>query len=194
MAEQKTSMWLRIGEIVAGLIVLVLGGYAIVYPGATAAVLISFLAVALFIVSGIEFVRVFSEGISGWRRLLNAGLSIIALLLAIAVLVYPIVVGGVALGWLVALALIRWFRGSLTRHSGDDHRRHNRGNTRNCRAFQSYLRRHRGSRFNRDSPDHIRVRVGSIRPLRKMDVTHPPSFFFWIPISATEKGEHGTRA
>jgi uncharacterized membrane protein HdeD (DUF308 family) len=106
MAEQKTSMWLRIGEIVAGLIVLVLGGYAIVYPGATAAVLISFLAVALFIVSGIEFVRVFSEGISGWRRLLNAGLSIIALLLAIAVLVYPIVVGGVALGWLVALALI----------------------------------------------------------------------------------------
>jgi uncharacterized membrane protein HdeD (DUF308 family) len=106
MAEQKTSMWLRIGEIVAGLIVLVLGGYAIAYPGATAGVLIAFLAVALFIVSGIEFVRVFSEGISGWRRLLNAGLSIIALLLAIAVLVYPIVVGGVALGWIVALALI----------------------------------------------------------------------------------------
>jgi len=49
---------------------------------------------------------VFSEGISGWRRLLNAGLSIIALLLAIAILVYPIVVGGVALGWIVALALI----------------------------------------------------------------------------------------
>ncbi len=106
MAEQKTSMWLRIGEIVAGLIVLVLGGYAIASPGVTAGVLIAFLAVALFIVSGIEFVRVFSEGISGWRRLLNAGLSIIALLLAIAVLVYPIIVGGVALGWLVALALI----------------------------------------------------------------------------------------
>jgi uncharacterized membrane protein HdeD (DUF308 family) len=106
MADEKTSMWLRIGEIIAGLIVLILGGYAIAYPGATAAVLVGFLAIALFIVSGIEFVRVFSEGISGWRRLLNAGLSIIALLLAIAILVYPIVVGGVALGWIVALALI----------------------------------------------------------------------------------------
>jgi uncharacterized membrane protein HdeD (DUF308 family) len=106
MDEQKTSMWLRIGEIVAGLIVLILGGYAIAYPGVTAATLIAFLAVGLFVIAGIEFVRVFSEGISGWRRLLNAGLSIIALLLAIAVLVYPIIVGGVALGWLVALALI----------------------------------------------------------------------------------------
>jgi uncharacterized membrane protein HdeD (DUF308 family) len=99
-------MWLRIGEIIGGLIVLILGGYAIVYPGATAAVLVGFLAIALFLVSGIEFVRVFSEGISGWRRLLNAGLSIIALLLAIAILVYPVIVGGVALGWIVALALI----------------------------------------------------------------------------------------
>lgn len=85
MDEQKTSMWLRIGEIVAGLIVLILGGYAIAYPGVTAATLIAFLAVGLFVIAGIEFVRVFSEGISGWRRLLNAGLSIIALLLAIAV-------------------------------------------------------------------------------------------------------------
>jgi hypothetical protein len=28
-----------------------------------------------------------------------------------------------------------------------------------------------------------------------MDVTHPPSFFFFkIPMSAIEKGEHGTHA
>jgi uncharacterized membrane protein HdeD (DUF308 family) len=106
MAEQKTSMWLRIGEIIAGIIVIVLGGYALAYPGVTAATLIAFLAVGLLIIAGIEFVRVFSEGISGWRRLLNLILSIIALLLAIAILVWPIIVGGVALGWIVALALI----------------------------------------------------------------------------------------
>jgi len=69
MAEQKTSMWLRIGEIITGIIVLVLGGYAIAYPGVTAATLIAFLAVGLLIIAGIEFVRVFSEGISGWHDL-----------------------------------------------------------------------------------------------------------------------------
>ena len=104
MAEQSASV--RVGEIIAGIIVLVLGGYAIAYPGATAAVLIAFLAIGLLIIGIVEFVRVFQEGISGWRRLLNLILSIIAILLAIAVLVYPVIVGGIALGWIVALALI----------------------------------------------------------------------------------------
>jgi uncharacterized membrane protein HdeD (DUF308 family) len=106
MAEQKTSMWLRVGEIVAGLIVLILGGYALAYPGVTAATLIAFLAIGLFIIAGIEFVRVFSEGISGWRRLANTGLSLIALLLALAILIAPLFWGGLTLGWLVALTLI----------------------------------------------------------------------------------------
>jgi len=104
VAEQSASV--RVGEIIAGIIVLVLGGYAIAYPGATAAVLIAFLAIGLLIIGIVEFVRVFQEGISGWRRLLNLILSIIAILLAIAVLVYPVIVGGIALGWIVALALI----------------------------------------------------------------------------------------
>jgi uncharacterized membrane protein HdeD (DUF308 family) len=104
MADQ--NMWIRIGEIIAGIIVLILGGYAIAYPGVTAAVLIAFLAIGLLIIGIVEFVRVFQEGISGWRRLLNLILSIIAILLALAVLVYPFVVGGAVLGWLVALALI----------------------------------------------------------------------------------------
>jgi uncharacterized membrane protein HdeD (DUF308 family) len=106
MAEQKTSMWLRIGEIIVGLIVLVLGGYALAYPGVTAATLIAFLAVGLLIIAGIEFVRIFSEGISGWQRLLNAIFAIIAFLLALAILVAPLFWGGLTLGWLVALTLI----------------------------------------------------------------------------------------
>ncbi len=104
MAEQ--SMWLRIGEIIVGLIILILGGYAIVYPGVAAATLIAFLAVGLLVLSGMEFARVFELDISGWRRLLNLALSAIAFLLALAVLVSPLIWGGLTLAWLVALALI----------------------------------------------------------------------------------------
>ena len=106
MAEEKTSMWLRILEIIVGLIVIVLGGYALAYPGVTAATLIAFLAAGLLIISLIEFVHVFSEGISGWQRLLRFILSIIAFLLALAILVAPLFYGGLTLGWLVALTLI----------------------------------------------------------------------------------------
>ena len=104
MAEQ--SMWLRIAEIIVGLIILILGGYAITYPGVAAATLIAFLAVGLLVLSGIEFARVFELDISGWRRLLFLILSAIAFLLALAVLVSPLIWGGLTLAWLVALALI----------------------------------------------------------------------------------------
>lgn len=104
MAEQ--SMWLRIAEIIVGLIILILGGYAIAYPGVAAATLIGFLAVGLIVLSGIEFAQVFALDISGWRRLLSLILSAIAFLLALAVLVSPLIWGGLTLAWLVALALI----------------------------------------------------------------------------------------
>ena len=104
MAEQ--SMWLRIAEIIVGLIILILGGYAIAYPGVAAATLIGFLAVGLLVLSGMEFARVFALDISGWRRLLNLALSAIAFLLALAVLVSPLIWGGLTLAWLVALALV----------------------------------------------------------------------------------------
>ena len=104
MAEQ--SLWLRVAEIIVGLIILILGGYAIAYPGVAAATLIGFLAVGLIVLSGIEFAQVFALDISGWRRLLNLILSAIAFLLALAVLVSPLIWGGLTLAWLVALALI----------------------------------------------------------------------------------------
>ena len=99
-------MWLRIAEIIVGLIVLTLGGYAVAYPGVAAATLIAFLAVGLIVLSAIEFAQVFALDISGWRRLLNLILSAIAFLLALAVLVAPLIYGTLTLGWLVALALI----------------------------------------------------------------------------------------
>jgi len=104
--EQKTSTWLRIAEIIVGLILLVLGGYAITYPVPTAAILLAFLAVGLVVLGGIEFARVFTQGASGWQRLLSLILSIFAILLALAVLIAPLIVGAVTLGWVVALAII----------------------------------------------------------------------------------------
>ncbi|MGZ7182313.1 MAG: DUF308 domain-containing protein [Halobacteriota archaeon] len=106
MDEGKTSGWLRIVEIIVGIIVIVLGGYALAYPGIAAATLITLLAIALIIIAIVEFVRIFSSGISGWQRLLNLILSIIAFLIALAILIFPAIAGGIALSWLIALALI----------------------------------------------------------------------------------------
>ncbi len=106
MAEEKQGGWLRFGELIAGIIILVIAGYVIAYPGAAAATLIALLAIALIILAIWEFVRIFSEGISGWRRLLRLILSIIVFIIAATILVYPAIAGTIVLGWLLAIALI----------------------------------------------------------------------------------------
>ncbi len=106
MVEEKIPAWLRVAEIIAGIIAIILGAYVIAYPGAAAATLIVFLAIGLLVISVIEFLRIFSTGISGWQRLLNLVLSVIVFLLALAILLYPVFAGVIELGWLVAIALI----------------------------------------------------------------------------------------
>ena len=106
MVEEKASGWVRIAQIIGGIIALVLGVYVIAYPGIAAATLIAFLAIGLLIIAIVEFIRIFSTGISGWQRLLNLILSVIVFLIALAILVYPVIGGTLALGWLVAIALI----------------------------------------------------------------------------------------
>jgi uncharacterized membrane protein HdeD (DUF308 family) len=106
MAKEKASMWLRIVEIIVGLIILVLGAYAVIYPGAALGLLIGFMSFGLLVLGAIEFTRVFASGISGWRRLLNLILSIIAVLLALAVLINPLIYGSLTLVYLLALGLI----------------------------------------------------------------------------------------
>ncbi len=106
MAKEKVPGWLRAAEIIAGIIALVLGAYVIAYPGVAAATLVAFLAIGLLVISAIEFLRIFSAGISGWQRLLNLILAVIVFLLALAILIYPVFAGTVELGWLVAIALI----------------------------------------------------------------------------------------
>ena len=76
-------------------------------------------------------------------------------------------------------------RGDRTRHSGDDNSRHHRSYSRLCRVSISSARRSHCSTFAGDSSDHIRVGVDSIRPLGKMGVTHPLSLFFVHPRKKT---------
>jgi len=106
-AEQKKSpMWLRILEIIAGLIIVVLAGYVIAYPGVAIATLILFLAIALIIIGIDYFIRVFAKDITGWRRLLNLILSVLAIIIAGAVIANPFIYGSLTLVYLLGLALL----------------------------------------------------------------------------------------
>jgi hypothetical protein len=79
-------MWLRILEIRAGLIILILG-VAAFYPGVDWGwiTFIAFLAVALIILEIVYIIRIFAKGISGRRRL-NLIPSVLATLIAVSVL------------------------------------------------------------------------------------------------------------
>jgi len=104
--EKKSSIWLRILEIIAGLIIIVLAGYVIAYPLLAVATLILFLAIALIIISVAYFVRVFAKGISGWRRLLNLVLSVLTIIIAALVIDNPFIYGSLTLVYLLGLALL----------------------------------------------------------------------------------------
>jgi uncharacterized membrane protein HdeD (DUF308 family) len=104
--EKKSSMGLRILEILAGIIVLVLAGYVIAHPLVAVATLISFLAIALIILGVAYFIRVFAKGISGWRRLLNLILSILAIIIAAYIIAYPAIYGSLTLVYLFGLAFL----------------------------------------------------------------------------------------
>jgi hypothetical protein len=84
--EKKSSTWLRILEIGAGLTILILG-VAAFYPGVDWGwtTFIAYLAVALIILEIVHIVRIFAKGISGRRRL-NVILSVLATLIAVWVL------------------------------------------------------------------------------------------------------------
>ena len=103
--EKKSSIWLRIIEIVAGLIILVLAGYVIAKPGLTLLTLAAFLAIALIILGIISFVRVLARGISGWQRVLNLILAILEIIIA-ALIIDNIVYGILTIVFLLGLGLL----------------------------------------------------------------------------------------
>jgi uncharacterized membrane protein HdeD (DUF308 family) len=98
-------MWVRALEIILGLIVLVLGVYLVIYPGVAALTLGYLLGIALIVIAIRDFVTVFGRGVAGWQRAVNLILAIIALILGVYVLAYPL--GGIfAVAFLVGFALI----------------------------------------------------------------------------------------
>jgi uncharacterized membrane protein HdeD (DUF308 family) len=104
--QKRSPMWLRILEIIAGIIIVVLGGYVIAYPGVAIGTLILFLAIALIIIGIDYFIRVFAKDITGWRRLLNLILSVLAILIAGSVIANPFVYGSLTLVYLLGLSLL----------------------------------------------------------------------------------------
>jgi len=103
--EKKSSMWMRIAEIIAGIIIIALGAWAWLNPIATGIALATFLAIALIILGIISFVRIFEQGITGWQRLLNLILSILQIAIAAAI-IDNIVVGILTLTFLLGLGLL----------------------------------------------------------------------------------------
>jgi|SRR5665647_330570 uncharacterized membrane protein HdeD (DUF308 family) len=103
--ENKTSMWVRIAEIIGGIIVIALGVWAWLNPIETGIALASLLAIALIILGILSFVRIFERGIGGWQRLLNLILAIIEIILA-AMILGNILLGFLTLAYLLGFALL----------------------------------------------------------------------------------------
>jgi uncharacterized membrane protein HdeD (DUF308 family) len=103
--EKKSSMGLRIGEIVAGIIIIVLGVLAWLNPIATGIALASILAIALIVLGVISFVRVFARGLTGWQRVLNLILAILEIVIA-ALIIDNVVYGILTLVFLLGLGLL----------------------------------------------------------------------------------------
>jgi uncharacterized membrane protein HdeD (DUF308 family) len=103
--ENKTSMWVRVAEIIAGIIVIALGVWAWLNPIETGIALVALLGIALIILGLLEFVRIFDHGVSGWQRLLNLILSIILIVLA-AMILGNILLGFFTIIFLLGLALL----------------------------------------------------------------------------------------
>ena len=102
---KKSSMWVRIAEIIGGIIIIALGAEAWLNPIATGVALASLLAIALIILGILSFVRVFDHGSTGWQRILNLILAIIEIVIA-AMIIDNIVVGILTVVFLLGLGLL----------------------------------------------------------------------------------------
>src|SRR5674536_346090 len=102
---KKSSMWVRIAEIIGGIIVIALGAEAWLNPIATGVALATFLAIALIILGILSFVRIFVHGMTGWQLSLNWILAIIEISID-PVIIGNIVVGILTIDFLLGLAML----------------------------------------------------------------------------------------
>lgn len=97
MSETKASSGLRIIEILLGLIALVIGVLVLVYPGMTTATIIILLAIALLIIGLFRFFWGFgARNVSGSARSTAILIGIVAVIIAVLILVFPVFATGTA--------------------------------------------------------------------------------------------------
>ena len=99
------SGWARILNVILGIIVIALGAYSIIYPDLGTALVIFLFALALLLtaIGRIAFAGFeVGAGIPPWARSASLVIGVIALLIAIAVIVWP-GLGEALIGWLMAL-------------------------------------------------------------------------------------------
>ncbi len=103
----RSPTWLRVVEIILGILIVGLGIYDIASPGAALGTLIVLLAIGLVISTCVDFTRAFLAGIiSGWWRALYVITAIISLILAALVIANPFVYGSLTLVYLLGVSLL----------------------------------------------------------------------------------------
>ena len=86
---EKQKAWLRILEVILGIIVLILAGYVLAYPGIAILTLIFVLGIGLFVLGITRIAGAFAPGVSEGMRVLSLIIGVLAIILAIYVVAYP---------------------------------------------------------------------------------------------------------
>ena len=102
---EKQKAWLRILEIILGIIVLILAGYVLAYPGIAILTLVFVLGVGLIVLGITRIAAAFASGISSGMRVLSLIIGVLAIILAIYVVAYP-AAGALTLIFLLAFGLL----------------------------------------------------------------------------------------
>jgi uncharacterized membrane protein HdeD (DUF308 family) len=85
---EKQKAWLRILEIILGIIVLILAGYVLAYPGIAILTLIFVLGIGLFVLGIMSIASAFAFGVPSGMRVLSLITGVLAIILAIYVVAY----------------------------------------------------------------------------------------------------------
>jgi uncharacterized membrane protein HdeD (DUF308 family) len=80
---------LRILEVILGIIVLILAGYVLAYPGTAILTLIFVLGIGLFVLGITRIAGAFASGFPSGMRVLSFIIGVLSIILAIYVVAYP---------------------------------------------------------------------------------------------------------